>query len=310
MKSVLSLGGTVTAVLLFLGSATLIASEATGAEDSEPPPNVDWIDHGIGTKGWNSIPGSDLFGSVPVGVPDAPDQYKFDFLCFVSDNNFDKACLASTVQCTAADGGKPVNWYSSPKEFAPPVWTFFKGPTCVYSEKPRDIMAEIAARIEQDFKNSNVVAATVASQPGPNTLRGAETNFYADAKQQAFDIDLLGQKVHLTATPVEYVWAYGDGAALGPTPFAGGPLPESRWGEKTATSHVYTTTGDYPVRVATNFRGTYAVNGGPALPIPGQGTFTSAPVQVSVWRSETKIYADDCNQNPRGDGCPGVPAKP
>ena len=97
---------------------------------------------------------------------------------------------------------------------------------------------------------------------------------------------------------------------MGPTPYAGAPLPEARWGEKTATSHVYTQTGDYPVTVATHFHGTYSVNGGPPLPIPGQGTFTSAPVQLSVWRSETKNYADNCNQNPQGDGCPGVPAKP
>lgn len=275
-----------------------------------PPVAEDWNDYGVSTGVWNSIPGSTLWGSVPVGVPGNPDQYKLEFLCLVGESSFDKPCLAATIQCTAGKDGRPVNWYSSPKAINPPAWTFYTGPTCVYSENPRDVLAEIAARIEQDFKNSNVAAATVTSQPGPNTLRGAETNFYAEAKEQTFDIELLGQHVHINATPTEYTWTYGDGATLGPTPYPGASLPELRWGEKTTTSHVYTQTGDYPVTVATHFQGTYSVNGGPPLPIPGQGSFTSTPVQVSVWRSETKNYADNCNQNPNGNGCPGAPAGP
>ncbi|MDQ6740531.1 MAG: hypothetical protein M3021_09270, partial [Actinomycetota bacterium] len=173
----------------------------------------------------------------------------------------------------------------------------------VYSERPRDILAEIAASIEHEFQNSPVVPATVASQPGPNTLRGAETNLYADAVEQAFDINLLGQKVHIKARPISYVWDYGDGISLGPTPNSGAQLPQDRWGEKTPTSHIYTITGDFGVTVATHFRGTYSVNGGAPLAIPGQGTFISAPLPVSVWRSVTKTYADDCHQNPLGVGC-------
>ena len=294
---------------IFLAASINLAGTPAQADPSAPVKNR-WNGTGLGTDVWTNMPGSDLWGSVPVGSPEASDQYRFDLLCLVGSNDYDKACLAATVQCTAAEGGKPVNWYSSPKVFDPPVWTFYSGPTCIYSEKPRDILAEIAGRIEQDFKNSNIAPATVTSQPGPNTLRGAETNFYADAKEQVFDIELLGQGVHINATPTEYTWSYGDGTTVGPTLYPGAPLPEARWGEKTTTSHVYTQTGDYSVTVATHFRGTYSVNGGPPLPIPGQGTFTSAPVQLRVWRSETKNYADNCNQNPQGDGCPGVPAKP
>ncbi|WP_427018305.1 PKD domain-containing protein [Pseudarthrobacter sp. P1] len=145
--------------------------------------------------------------------------------------------------------------------------------------------------------------ATLASQPGPHTLRGAETNFYAHATEQTFDITLLDQHVHITATPATYTWNYGDGTLLGPTPHPGAPLPEERWGEATQTSHIYTQTGDYPATVTTHFRGTYSVNGGPPLPIPGQGDFTSPALPVSVWRAITRNYADNCLQNPHGQGC-------
>lgn len=304
------IGGTirwVSALALTFPFALIAAPLVTAGDD---PIKNNWNGSGIGSTIWSRTPGGNYWGTVQAGLPDDPYQYKYEFLCLISENNFDLACLAGTAACTQAEGGRPVNWYIALKSSASPVWGFLSGPSCIYSEKPRDILEEIAARIEQDFKNSRIAPANVTSQPGPNTLRGAETNFYADAKEQTFDIELLGQRVHINAIPTEYTWTYGDGTAVGPTPYPGAPLPEARWGEKTATSHVYTQTGDYPVTVATRFHGTYSVNGGPPLPIPGQGTFISAPVQLSVWRSETKNYADNCNQNPQGDGCPGVPAKP
>jgi hypothetical protein len=212
-------------------------------------------------------------------------------------------CAASMPNCTAAGGGSPVYWYRSLKASTPPKWTFDSGPVCIYSEKPRDVLAEIAARISHEFQNSPVQPATVGSQPGPHTLRGQDTNFYANATEQQFNITLLGQKVHITATPAAYTWNYGDGTLWGPTTSAGAPLPEDRIGEQTKTSHAYTATGRYTITVTTHFNGTYTVNGGPALPIPGQGHIQSAPLALTVWRAVTNNYADNCNQNPDGVGC-------
>ena len=90
------------------------------------------------------------------------------------------------------------------------------------------------------------------------------------------------------------------------SPRLGGPLPQDRWGEKTRTSHIYTQTGDFQVVLTTHFQGTYSVNNGPPLPIPGQGQFNAPPQTISVWRSVTRNYADDCIRNPQGQGCPGV----
>ncbi|WP_371130755.1 PKD domain-containing protein [Arthrobacter sp. SDTb3-6] len=175
--------------------------------------------------------------------------------------------------------------------------------TCIYTEKPRDILAEIAAQISHEFQKTPVQPATVSSQPGPHTLRGQETNFYALAHEQQFTITLLGQKIHLTATPTTYTWNYGDGTTWGPTPTAGAPLPDDRIGEQTQTSHIYTATGKYAITVTTHFTGTYSVNGGPALPIPGRGHIPSPPLSLTVWRAVTHNYADNCNENPHGTGC-------
>ncbi|SDL76457.1 hypothetical protein SAMN04487916_11425 [Arthrobacter sp. ov407] len=168
------------------------------------------------------------------------------------------------------------------------------------------MLPRIAAMIQREFQRLPISAGTSSAQPSPNTLRGAETNFYASAADQQFDITILAQAVHVIAKPVEYTWSYGDGTSLGPQTAAGGPLPQDRWGEKTLTSHVYAQTGDFPVVLTTHFQGTYSVNGGPPLPIPGQGSFRSPPQTVSVWRSITRNYADTCLQNPQGQGCPGV----
>jgi len=201
-------------------------------------------------------------------------------------------------------------WRTAPKGLENPEWTQWKpdsGPTCLYAEKPEDVLRAIAARIANDFKQLPVQSAKVTVQPGPHTLKGMETNVFAEAREQAFDVVILGQNVHLEATPVEYTYNYGDGTTFGPTMFAGGSITEDEWGTKTRTSHVYKQTGDFRLAVTTAFRGTYSVNGGPPLPITGSGQFASPGQLVSVWRSETRQVADNCIENPTGWACPGTP---
>ncbi|WP_255770863.1 PKD domain-containing protein [Pseudarthrobacter sulfonivorans] len=223
------------------------------------------------------------------------------------DSNLDGSnCAGPDVECADGDNGRVVNWYRSLKVLD--NYTFFAGPTCIYDEKPVDVLDQIAGQIQRQFESLPINAGTVVAQPSPHTLRGAETNFYADAAEQQFDVTMFGQKVHVVATPVQYTWNYGDGTVFGPQPSMGGPLPQERWGEKTRTSHVYAQTGDFQVVLTTSFQGTYSVNDGPPLPIPGQGQFSAPPQAISVWRSITRNYADDCNVNPQGQGCFGVPS--
>ena len=242
-------------------------------------------------------------------VPTDPNEYKYELQCHLGGGDFDTPCLARQMECKdREDGAKgiPVMWLSRPRGVAGAVWAHHSGPTCLYDPKPEDLLPRIAADIQKQFQNLPVNAGAVVAQPSPHTLRGAETNFYAEAAEQQFDITMFGQKVHVVATPVQYTWNYGDGTVFGPQPSMGGPLPQDRWGEKTRTSHAYASTGDFQVVLTTSFQGTYSVNSGPPLPIPGQGQFSAPPQAISVWRSLTRNYADDCNANPQGQGCPGA----
>lgn len=250
------------------------------------------------------------FVPIDPNVPSTdPNEYKYELQCHLGGGDFDTPCLARQMECKdREDGAKgiPVMWLSRPRGVAGAVWAHHSGPTCLYDPKPEDLLPRIAADIQKQFQNLPVNAGAVVAQPSPHTLRGAETNFYAEAAEQQFDITMFGQKVHVVATPVQYTWNYGDGTVFGPQPSMGGPLPQDRWGEKTRTSHAYASTGDFQVVLTTSFQGTYSVNSGPPLPIPGQGQFSAPPQAISVWRSLTRNYADDCNANPQGQGCPGA----
>lgn len=264
----------------------------------------DWDKKGnIEGKAWSQTPDGRYYVDSTVVAPDETFTYKYVDACSGIDRTKAVMCGIDTPACKAGEDGRLVDWYRSLKAPNPIQWELLSASTCIYSEKPIDVLAEIAARINSEFKKTPVKGATVASQPGPHTLRGSFNNFYANANTQDFDITLLGQKVHITATPVSYTWNYGDGQTMGPTDLAGAPLPEDRIGEQTLTSHAYQATGTYSITATTHFNGSYSVNGGPTLPIPEQGHIGSPPITVKVWRAVTKNYADNCLANPQGAGC-------
>ncbi|MFF1831908.1 hypothetical protein [Paenarthrobacter sp. NPDC058040] len=201
----------------------------------------------------------------------------------------------------------------APKGISNPTYTDWQPvdgkPACLYDSEPADVLADIAARILTDFRQLPVNPGTLQAQPFPNTLIGGPTNFYATTTNQAFDLTILGQHVHLTATPTTYTYTFGDGTTLGPTPAAGYSLPQTGWlTTETRTSHNYTTTGNYPVNLTTTFTGTYSVNNGPPLPINGTLNLTTPPKTIKVWKTETALVTDTCEQNPQSWGCPGAAA--
>ncbi|MGN6406068.1 MAG: hypothetical protein ACTHL9_16260, partial [Sinomonas sp.] len=101
---------------------------------------------------------------------------------------------------------------------------------------------------------------------------------------------------------VEHRFDYGDGTAL-VSAAPGGPLPQQRWGERTATSHRYAATGDYTVALTTVYAGQFSVDGGPFQPLPGTAPVPSPARERSVWRSQVQLYAETCTTNPHGEGC-------
>jgi hypothetical protein len=298
--------------LVFAGLATFYAAVGAAADNSSAIIGFEDTGIDVGASIWVLDKTTGEMLPAPVGyVNDDPNQYNAFPQCQVDDGNLDITCLAGQRPCPPrADGkpGIPVVWKVAPRSIENPTWTDWQGngggPTCLYDRNPEDLLPRIAALIQREFDRLPINPGKLTAQPSPHTLRGAETNFYADAALQEFDITILAQRIHVIAKPVQYRWDYGDRSSLGPTTTMGGPLPQDRWGEKTRTSHAYAATGDFSVVLTTYFQGTYSVNGGPALPIPNQGQFSSAPQTVSVWRSVTRNYADDCITNPRGQGCP------
>jgi len=293
----------------------VILTALPAASESEEPPSIGsgWGGNGATVGGtWRPNPATGVFEHDTTATgPRDPYQYKYEYQCDLDVGEFATPCLGRELTCKGGPDGEdgiPVVWYRAPAGITDPAWLYHSGPTCLYDAKPEDLLPRIAADIQRQFESLPINAGTVVAQPSPHTLRGAETNFYAEAVEQQFDVTMFGQQVHIVATPVQYTWNYGDGTVFGPQPSMGGPLPQDRWGEETRTSHAYGATGDFQVVLTTSFQGTYSVNAGPPLPIPGQGQFNAPPQTISVWRSLTRNYADDCNANPQGQGCPGVGA--
>lgn len=294
-----------------LGTRLQFDRDSQGAAKvTAPPPKGHWSKGGAGVDSWRRDRNTGDFSRPAPGETNTdPNDYKYELQCHLGDGDFDSACLRSQLKCTdgpKGEDGIPVVWLSKPRGIPGAVWARHSGPTCLYDPNPEDLLPRIAASIQRKFETLPVNAGAVTAQPSPHTLRGAHTNFFADALEQQFDVTMFGQKVHVVATPVQYTWNYGDGTVFGPQSSMGGPLPQDRWGEKTRTSHAFGATGDFQVVLTTSFRGTYSVNDGPPLPIPGEGQFSAEPVTISVWRSITRNYADDCTVNPKGQGCPGA----
>ena len=242
-----------------------------------------------------------------------PNQYMADVHCRSGGTDTpDRGCLTMECPAKTPDGeeGTPVIWRQAPKSIANPTWTDYpavSGPTCLYDPQPENVLANIAARILTDFQQLPVTPGTLEAQPFPHTLKGGPTNFYTTTAEQGFDVTILGQAVHLTATPANYTYTFGDGGALGPTPVAGYSIPEADWlNNATRTSHIYTETGNYQATLTTSFTGTYSVNNGPPLPINGTLNLTTPAKTIHVWKTERALVADTCQQNPNSWGCPGA----
>jgi len=242
-----------------------------------------------------------------------PNQYMADTHCRADGpDTKDPGCDALTCPATTpgSQEGTPVIWKEAPKAITNPGWTDWipiTGPTCLYDPEPGNTLANIAARILNDFRQLPINPGTLQAQPFPHTLKGGPTNFYTTATAQTFDLTILGQAVHLTATPTNHTYTFGDGTTLGPTPATGYPIPQTEWlTNQTRTSHAYTDTGNYPATATTTFTGTYSVNNGPPLPINGTLNLTTPAITIQVWKTQRALVADTCDQNPNSWGCPGT----
>ena len=304
--------------VLVSAACLMVPLQCVPALAKEPRIDIGYVENGLELTGtqWTRDPVTGEFTPNINGSPaaaDDPNQYMADTHCRADGpDTKDPGCDALECPATASNSetGTPVIWKEAPKAITNPGWTDWipvSGPTCLYDAQPENVLANIAARILTDFQQLPVNPGTLEAQPFPHTLKGGPTNFYTTTAEQGFDVTILGQAVHLTATPANYTYTFGDGTALGPTPVAGYSIPETDWlNNETRTSHTYTETGNYQATLTTSFTGTYSVNNGPPLPINGTLHITTPAKTIHVWKTERALVADTCQENPNSWGCPGA----
>ncbi len=112
--------------------------------------------------------------------------------------------------------------------------------------------------------------------PDGQTLINFETNFFTDnARPTTQTVTLLGQRVTIEATPSEYTWKFGDGAAR-TTSSPGAAYPGLD------VTHDYADPGRVSPSVDTTYTGRYRINGDAWQQVPGSLTVPGDPVALRV----------------------------
>lgn len=141
-------------------------------------------------------------------------------------------------------------------------------------------------------------------EPNGWVVPGLDANFYSVVDQQLVNGTLLGQPATVRFTPVGWHWNYGDGSAVvratkGATWAAQGLQDFDR----TPTSHVYETEGEYVIRLTIDFRAEYRLGGAGFIPIAGTINLPANDLRVTVTGAKTVLVEHDCVANPSGPGC-------
>ncbi len=118
-------------------------------------------------------------------------------------------------------------------------------------------------------------------------LVNMDTLVFADGGQQVLETSVLGVPVAVRATPVEYVWDFGDGSEPLVTTEPGAPWPAQDVG------HVYTSEASgVVITLTTTWSGEFQVAGqGPWIPIAGTTTTQSQSAPFRIEAVETHLTA-------------------
>jgi len=141
-------------------------------------------------------------------------------------------------------------------------------------------------------------------EPNGWVVPGLDANFYSVVDQQLVAGRLLGQPATVRFTPVAWHWNYGDGsAAVRATKGATWAALGLHEFDRTATSHVYQSEGEYVIRLTIDFRAAYRFGGGGFVPIAGAINLPANELRVTVTGAKTVLVDHDCVANPAGPGC-------
>jgi hypothetical protein len=151
---------------------------------------------------------------------------------------------------------------------------------CFGGGDPAVFEAVVAARFQESVTPSRAVVQPATGRALVNLPLVA----YAEPVTDTWTPTLLGTPVTIRATPVSYVWDFGDGSASVVTDHPGGPYPDH------AAEHTYRTTGDRIVTLTTTYTGHYSVDGGASwLAIGGEARASSAPIPVRLVEARAQL---------------------
>nr|WP_297425458.1 PKD domain-containing protein [uncultured Actinotalea sp.] len=140
----------------------------------------------------------------------------------------------------------------------------------------------------EDFRRLPLAPSTPSFQPADG--RGLVTMpliVFTDPAPQTLATTVLGVPVTVRATPVRYVWDFGDGEAPLVTDDPGLPYPDH------TVSRPYDAPGEYTVQLETTWRGEFQVAGaGPWIPVDGTATTTSPPFTTTVEEAVPRLVAE------------------
>jgi hypothetical protein len=112
-------------------------------------------------------------------------------------------------------------------------------------------------------------------QPPGDALVGLPVIFFTDGPtSQTFTLDIRGFTVDIVATAEGFTWHTGDGAHL-TTADPGAPYPNH------TITHDYAA-GTYTASLTTTWSGTFSVDGGASVDVPGTTTTDGLPVTFTV----------------------------
>lgn len=145
-------------------------------------------------------------------LPNDPYRYNREPVCVEDRNNAESECFIRTsAQCAAGENGMLMRIFRSLKSDEPPNWEDTGLTECRYDGKIGPHGSSIPPFTLSDFKRLPIAASRNVVQPWPHTLRGSNTNFYAEASDQIFHTSVLGVPVEVKAIIIGFSWSYGVG---------------------------------------------------------------------------------------------------
>lgn len=141
----------------------------------------------------------------------------------------------------------------------------------------------------EDVEHLIVAPGRLSVQPDRGwVLVNIDTIVWTEAADQSFSVDLLGESVSVSMTPVDYTWDFGDGSAPLTTTHPGAPWPNH------SVAHTYTRSVDSAqVTLTTRWAGTFEVGGsGVVQPVQGLATTTEASAPFEVRSTKIALVTD------------------